>query len=325
MQDFASDQTLAAPAAEPAQATSLPPRRRGLRGIVAVVLLAFVGGIALTGWLFAEGKLDFALRYLGHRTADPQLVAAASGPGAVAPSAPQPATEAETAPEAPTLGSVETRLALLEERLSRIDAQADAATGNAARAEGLLVAFATRRLLEKGEPLGFLEGQLRLRFANAQPRAVRVVLDFAQAPITRDELVGELDALGPALAAKATDATLWSRMRDEVSSLFIVRRDASRPNAPEERLAHARLLLTSGKVDEAIEEVSHMPGARSASGWIARARAYATALDALDLIETAAMLEPRRLNEGEGRTIDQPSPLAAPASEAAPPPAAIKP
>lgn len=315
MQDFTSDQTLAA-MAEPAPAASLPPRRTGMRRVLVAVLLAFLGGIVLTGWLFAEGKLDFALRYFARPHADPQLVAA---PAPVAPAAIGPAaTPAQAPPPAPTLGTVETRLALLEERMSRIDAQAEAATGNAARAEGLLVAFATRRLLEKGEQLGFLEGQLKLRFADAQPRAVQVVLDFAARPITRDELVSELDLLGPALAAKATDATLWTRMRDEVSSLFIVRRDASRPNAPEERLAHARLLLVSGKVEEAIEEVGRMPGARSASGWIGRARAYATAQDALDLIETAAMLEPHRLRDGQGQSVDQPSPLAAPAETAEP-------
>ena len=44
-----------------------------------------------------------------------------------------------------------------EQRLSRIDLQATAASGNAARAEGLLIAFAARRMIDKGEPLGFLE------------------------------------------------------------------------------------------------------------------------------------------------------------------------
>ena len=44
-------------------------------------------------------------------------------------------------------GGIDQRLAAAEQRLARLDLQAQAAAGNAARAEGLLIAFATRRRL----------------------------------------------------------------------------------------------------------------------------------------------------------------------------------
>ena len=70
-------------------------------------------------------------------------------------------------------GGIDQRLAAAEQRLARLDLQAQAAAGNAARAEGLLIAFAARRALERGEELGFLADQLRLRFGDNWPNAVR--------------------------------------------------------------------------------------------------------------------------------------------------------
>ena len=46
-----------------------------------------------------------------------------------------------------------------------------AASGNAARAEGLLIAFSARRTLERGNDLGYLGDQLRLRFGDAEANA----------------------------------------------------------------------------------------------------------------------------------------------------------
>ncbi|MCH2487070.1 MAG: hypothetical protein MK010_04920, partial [Erythrobacter sp.] len=53
-------------------------------------------------------------------------------------------------------GGIDQRLAAAEQRLARLDLQAQATAGNTARAEGLLIAFATRRAIEKGAELGFL-------------------------------------------------------------------------------------------------------------------------------------------------------------------------
>ena len=68
----------------------------------------------------------------------------------------------------------------------------------------------------------------------------------------------------------------------------------------------------------AIKEVERVPGAETADTWIADARRYEEVQRALDLLETTAMLEPRRLNDAEGHKVDQPSPLATPTATATP-------
>lgn len=50
-------------------------------------------------------------------------------------------TTSEDPDELKAVGNVEARLAMLEDRLSRINLQANAASGNAARAESLLIAL----------------------------------------------------------------------------------------------------------------------------------------------------------------------------------------
>src|SRR3546814_16914803 len=81
--------------------------------------------------------------------------------------------------------------------MERSTLQAASASGNATRAEGLLIAFAARRALDRGLSLGYLEAQLRLRFGDDQPTAVKTIIDTARAPITLDQLRRELHALAP--------------------------------------------------------------------------------------------------------------------------------
>ena len=57
-----------------------------------------------------------------------------------------------------------TRVETLEGKVADIETQAKEATGDASRAEGLLVAFAARRALDQGVGLGYIEGLLRERF-----------------------------------------------------------------------------------------------------------------------------------------------------------------
>lgn len=210
------------------------------------------------------------------------------------------------------IGSIEGRLALLEDRLSRIDFQADAASGNAARAEGLLIAFAARRMIDRGEPLSYVADQLRLRFANAQPRAVQTIIDFSKNPVTIDELRARLEALSPELSETVSNQSLWERARSELAGMFTVHRDSSTLLTPSARIERASVMLTAKRIGNAIGEVERLPGAEAADRWTADARRYEEAQRALDLLETTAMLEPTRLQDAEGDKIDQPSPLAAP-------------
>ena len=192
--------------------------------------------------------------------------------------------------------------------------QSQAASGNAARAEGLLIAYAARRTLDRGAPLGYLEDQLRLRFADAQPNAVETLIAAAHAPVTLDSLYAQLEALGPRLAGAPAGEGSWGRVKRELAGLFVIRQQSGASVRAEDRIASAKLLLTAGKTSEAVAEVGRLPGAAIAQPWIASARRYDAVQRALDLIETTAMLDPHRLNDGAGTSVNQPSPLAPPAA-----------
>lgn len=281
-----------------------PTRRRSARWPMLLALLAFGLGVAGTVWLASRGYLDD----LTPRRERPALVAAAPELPADAQSDEAPAVEPAAA-----VGSVEARLAMLEDRFSRLDLQANAASGNAARAEGLLIAFAARRMIDRGEPLRYLADQIKLRFAEAQPRAVRTIVEFGKDPVTTDELAARLEALSPDLTGTAPDASFIDRALNDLSNLFTVQREPSEVIGPEAAIERARVMLRAGRIDEAVAQVRRLPGAEAGTKWIADARRYAEVQGALDLIETAAMLEPTRLQDAAGQRVDQPSPLATPA------------
>ena len=294
--------------------TPAPARRTGGgRGALLAIALAFAIGAALVGWLAWRGLLPIAKsdRYASApSTSAGELPTPAAGAGPVAGSASStPALVPATLP--PVVASaVESRVAGLEQRIARLDLQAQAASGNAARAEGLLIAFAARRALERGAPLGYLEDQLRLRFADAQPNAVDTIIAASRAPVTRDQLSAQLEGLAATLKSAPAQESGWAQVRREFSSLFVVRRSNAPSPDPLARFDRARLFVSEGQIDAAIAEVQHLPGASGASTWIGAARRYETAQRALDLLETTAVLEPRRLTDGSGKQVDQPSPVA---------------
>jgi hypothetical protein len=194
--------------------------------------------------------------------------------------------------------SLDMRIAELEQRLTQLNSQAEAASGNAGRAESLLIAAAVRRAIERGMPLDYLADQLRFRFGNAQPNAVETLLEVSSNPVTLDALRRELAGLGAALRGPPASAGTLDRVRQELSRLFIIRRAGAPSSAPAERLERAQALVEAGRIDLAIAEVERMPGREAASDWLARAQRYVRAQRALDLIETAAILEPRALPDG---------------------------
>ncbi len=301
------DETLTQPTPPPAPL--LPPARRDARGTVLIALLTFAIGAGLAGWLVWSGNLAPVLpRHAATETAPATLADETQANSAPQPAASDQPAAAGSEPVS-ALAAAETRLALMEDRFSRIDAQATSASGNAARAEALLIAFAARRRIESGEPLGYIEEQLKLRFSSAQPGAVDAIISAARNPVTLAELAGQLDVLAPQITNAPRAESGWTRMRREIASLFIIRRAAMPRATPQERVAHAKLLLASGKIDEAIAEVQRLPGAQDAQGWIADVRRFDTARRALDLIETTAMLEPRLLRDAAGQPLTQASPL----------------
>jgi len=298
----------------------LPLRRQKSGAWPALLaLIAFLLGAGLVAYFAWSGELS---RYLPARAGGVQSAATNRGSsGTDNASAPEEAQQ--TVKALPAVVSLEARLAMLEDRFSRIDFAADAASGNAARAEGLLIASSARRLIERGEPLGYVADQLRLRFADAQPQAVETITAFSRSPVTIDQLTARLEALAPDLTDTSQETNFLERTRQELASLFTVHSDSPTLLAPTARIDRARLMLTARRIGGAIDEVERLPGAEAANKWIADAKRFDDAQHALDLLETTAMLEPRRLKDGSGQEVDQPSPLSTP--EPRPTPASSSP
>jgi hypothetical protein len=274
-------------------------RRRGPRlwTMLSTALLAFLLGGALIAWLVWRGTLTPAM--LGGNP-----FAAAPPPAAVAASSPALAQ---------TELALAGRLAALEMRQDKLDLQAQAAAGNAARAEALLIAFAARRAADRGAPLGYLEDQLKLRFGDALPNAVQQIIADARDPITLDQLALGLDRLAPRLASGAPAAQSgWERFTGELQDLLTIRRDPAPVVDPGTRFDRARIALREGRIGDAINTVQSLPGAAQGQPWIAAARRYTEMQRALDLLETTALLEPRELRDAGGRKVAQQSPAATP-------------
>ncbi len=269
--------------------------RRPILSYLLLPALFFLLGLAAMGWLLS--RWDEGARMIGvaPEAAPVETAAPARQTAAPAPVAQQPATPADgTEPERividPEIGR---RVALLEQRLGALDVQSREAVGNADRAEGLLVAFAARRALDRGVALGFLEALLRQRFGDSQPQAVGMIITSAREPVTLQELQDGLQQVAPQLIGAGPEQSWWTAFRAELGTLITVRREGTPSPEPRERLARAARWLQAGEVAPALAEVLRLPGRGYARDWVIKARRYVGARRALDTIETAALLEPR--------------------------------
>lgn len=270
-----------------AQALSPPrvaPKPRKSRTVWSLIpfALAFVGGIAATIWAAPAIKGWFATHT--ESNTEPLLQDNSANP----------ADDAHVVSRQ-SVSDLESRLAAVSAKLDSISRLASDAGGNAGRAEALLIAFAARRSLDRGAPLGYLEGELRLRFADAQPRAVATIINAAASPVTIADLQTRLDALAPAIIGTETKTDWWTSAKQELSSLIIVRKAGAPSAEPQKVLERAENLLSSGRVDAAIKEIERLPSRSKAEGWLQMARQYNEARRALDVIEAAAILEPKRI------------------------------
>jgi len=276
--------------------TSAPARRGSWFRPLIIPGVAFLLGLGAMGYILAHW--DAAARAVGIQAPPAPVAQAAPPPPAPAPAAPAATTASlEPAGDEPERilidPEVGRRVSALEQRIALLDTQSRAAVGNADRAEGLLVAFAARRALDRGVGLGFLEALLRQRFGASQPRAVGMILLAARNPVTLQELQLGLREAGPRLVGTPPDAGWWDSFQAELGSLITVRRRDTPSPEPEERLRRATQRLDAGQVEVALAEVSRIPGRAVAADWIRKARLYVAAREALDTIETAALLEPR--------------------------------
>ena len=259
------------------------PRRRGTAGTITALLIAFIAGIALTVALVRHW--DRIATLVRPQTAAAPLPQTITRPPAILVAQPQPAAAAG---EAELAG----RIAAIEARVGAIDARADEARGDADRAEGLLVAFAARRALDRGQPLGFLEGMLRVHFGAVEPQAVAMVVGAAQRPVTLVQLQERWATLAPSFASASTGGSWWGGVQHEIGNLFVVHRADASSATPIDRNERIGRLLEQARVSEALGEVARLPASSDGAVWIASARRYVLARNALDRIETAALLRP---------------------------------
>jgi hypothetical protein len=281
--DPPSPPLVATPAVTPTFTTPVATPPRSIPWLL--IAIAFAIGLAV---------MALAVHYYD-RWSTPAQPVAATGP--VAPSAVAPNTVTPApAPAGTTIDALSARenelggrLAVLESRATAIDEDSRAAAGNAGRAEALLIAFSARRMLDRGQPLGYLEDQLRVRFGARQPAAVGAILQAARTPVTLEDLRASLDGVAPLLATGAANDGWLASFRREMGSLIVIRHAGTPSMLPNDRLARAHRALDAGQVEAALAEVAHMPGATSADAWIKAARSYVGARQALDLLETAAV------------------------------------
>jgi hypothetical protein len=297
-------------ASQPGSTPYDSPRKPGsARALILAAFLAFVAGGGLVGWVMWYNLA-------GERAASSPTAATAPAPAPSLTASATPiaaAMKAEQAAErvAEQQGGLDQRLAAAEQRLTRLDLQAQAAAGNAARAESLLIAFATRRSVERGAELGYLADQLRIRFGDQWPNAVATIIDFSRNPVRLDSLTARLDGLAPELR-ESSEGPSWGAFKREIKQLFVFRRETTPSPQPQKRMERARWALEQGRYQAAIDEVKGMPGAAKAQAWIADAERYKKAMDALEVIETAAVLDQRGLRDGAGNPVRQLSPLVRP-------------
>jgi len=269
-----------------------PARPFAGRLLVAVVLLILVGSLGalvwtLTGWKGGPGT-GVGEESLANGTVPAEIVSVVPAGTTATPARVRPGEQATATPEA-----LAGRVADLEQRIIRVSVAAQSASAYANRAEAIMVAFAARRALDAGTPLDYLEGQLRLLFGEAQPRAVATIINAAADPVTVNKLRAGLEDIHVQIDAGAEREGWWTSTVRTIGSLFELRSAETPAPDPAERLARARRAIEAGQIEAAIKEVAALPPQPAIAQWLEQARRYNEAHRALDVIEQAAILEPR--------------------------------
>jgi hypothetical protein len=266
---------------------SEPRRSRFWLWAPLTLLAAFAGGVFLMGWLVTHDARTARLLHL--ETAEQAKAEAVLAQKVVIRPVPVPVVKLPGGVDPQMTARVET----LEGKVADIETQAKEATGDASRAEGLLVAFAARRALDRGAELGYIEGLLRERFGGTQPQAVATILSASRQPVTLADLQNGLDAVAPTLATGGTpNESWWQSFRKAMSGMVVIRRAGEPSTLPADRVTRAQRLLEAGQVDGALAEIARLTDHRPADKWIVAARRYLVGRAALDQIETAALLDP---------------------------------
>ena len=206
---------------------------------------------------------------------------------------PPPGTTTVQADEAAAELAEAGRVAALEARLKRLENATAQVRGSAGRADALVVAFATRRAIDRGVALGYLETLLIERFGQQHRRAVATIITASHRPVRLVDLTSEYETLGPTLRSGGPQENWWDGFRRSLGSLVEIHHAERPPVNAEARYNRALERLSTGDVDQALAETMRMPGAARAAPWIDKARRYIAAHRALDEIESGALLTPK--------------------------------
>ena len=286
--------------------------RRGPAGMLAALVLVGLGSGAWYGW--HTGWLRSAIPVIGAPPVNPPSATPSAATAAIV--AQGNLIQGNMIATNAALADATARLTALQQRLAELNQQALAASGQASRAEALMVAFAARRSVERGQPLGYLETALRTRFGETQPTAVDRIVAAAQKPITIGGLTEEFTLLEPRLTGGPANERTWDWMSRQIGSLFVIRHDDTPSPAPESRIARAHAALAGQRVDLAIAEIERLPGKDVAIDWLAHARDWIATERALDQVESAALSTPTAAPIQAPVATAKPAPAPAPASVA---------
>jgi hypothetical protein len=223
------------------------------RSVLALIIIAFVGGGAAFAWLSSDGNMPWE-----------QRVEPAATPAATAETAP-PATVTAVAPLTTTVIQP---------------------VGTPAEAQ--LLVLTARRAVENGQSIGDLQGKLQATFGQAQPQALGVLARSTRDPLSNARLLKDFDAIAPALLQPT--GTLWDRAEYEMANLFVLRRADAKPTARAAQIARVRDLIVAGDIAAAAKSVRALPGKALAVDWLAEADRAITVRQALDVLERSAAL-----------------------------------
>lgn len=260
-----------------------PPRGPRTGAIIALFLIAFIAGSLLMAYAMRH------LSWFGGTDATTHPVATAKPGTNAAPTSDNMHGASDPVALATREAALAAQLAALETRAATLATDTNAAGSQAARAESILVAAATRRAIDRGQPLGYLEEQLRVRFGASAPGAVSVLIASARQPVTIEALRQKLDELAPDLVVNGSNGW-WEGLRQELGHLIVIREAGTPSSNPTERLAGVRKLLDGGQVEAARAEVARLPGADVARDWQHAAQRYVLSHRALDVIENSALV-----------------------------------
>ncbi len=264
------------------------PRRSRRPMLLALAVALLIGG-AIGAWIadHSQGRWPFGARSapVVARVTPAAPVAPPTMVVASGPTQPRTASQLEAKD-----GATAERLAVIEDRIARLDTAIAMRTINEDRAEGLVIALAVRRAMERGLPLGDLAPQLRLQFADAHPDAVATIVAASSSGRSEAQLARRLQALERvSLQPPARGAA--QRISDFFGRLIVLRPAGSPSTLPTARYDEARAALADRNYEAAIASVNALPGASDprVQAWLADARRQAQLERALDVVEAAAL------------------------------------